>query len=813
MVYIVPGTFVLIIIIILYSSLASTKLKRAKILMEKGEYVKATLILESIFNEQQKAPLLLAEVRYRQGMSELNDNQDYSLDLFNKILTLKKKLPQKTDIKKFEVIESLAYLEIAKINYARAEKSLNIGEKIKRLKDSVKFIENAIKSDRINIFNELIKQHYRELTNCYYQIGTNAEKQLKILDAIGYYQKMYEYAKKMDDKSYVNIAEGRLLITKLKIRDQIDEKKIVKILKAPEAIKHDFFYRFAYQMIHEGKYTEAEGILNKHFLKSTPQIKKLRAIILSEKQKRALKQIEIINQGIEKLYEEEIMVYEIKNLYEQIDEQIPFLVSVIPDIKENLEELKPSLFNRLLVHFIEQKQYGSAINLILKYPQFWEKPELLKDLGICCFGYVNQGNMTDINYKTIISSWLTAVFSDEVILKSLEDTSWDDDYTFTLIDSIGSNYELHKNLPENVNYDEVTETNISIGNTQRELLSQFENLMQQKTESLDSFERFEDFYLFEKEAIKSTVRIIAKDRLFAAPYFAKKYGIAEGILADLEEEYISYSDEESLEAGIPYVDANSNTNVGDYATAKDLMRSLLIEITNINIESVKSYLALNNVNLIQKFAGISSTYEEATYSAIAQVIEEDDENEDIIRIMELVITAAKNGDKLKYQYANYVANYCIGKINDHKISNLSALKLMKKAYMYCPDVSRIARNIVTLIRFNLLDIIYNQTVKADEIYSILDSIYSKRTKVFIEATLELSNAKIEILDKLKDTGVNIDLFDSKVVIINGPSLNEDGERIKRALSYFEKMSSSLQTTKIPNERIGLNWSILNNFYR
>ena len=216
----------------------------------------------------------------------------------------------------------------------------------------------------------------------------------------------------------------------------------------------------------------------------------------------------------------------------------------------------------MLTHYITEEQYGNAIVHIQKFPFFWESPELLKNLGICCYGYTAQGNLSEKNYRTIISNWLTAVYCDKVILKSMEETNWDDEYTFSLTDAIGSNYQQHDELPDNVNYDDISDFNISIGATQRELLQQFENLLHQKGSENSFAKTVSDFYADEKEAIQNVVAIIDTEILFAAPYFAKAYGINQDIIEGLDNDYEQYSNEEALQAGVAYIKNKTQSPVG-----------------------------------------------------------------------------------------------------------------------------------------------------------------------------------------------------------------------------------------------------------
>ncbi len=61
--------------------------------------------------------------------------------------------------------------------------------------------------------------------------------------------------------------------------------------------------------------------------------------------------------------------------------------------------------------------------------------------------------------------------------------------------------------------------------------------------------------------------------------------------------------------------------------------------------------------------------------------------------------------------------------------------------------------------------------------------------MFKQNTSELVKARQDILSQLKEAGVDISLFEENALSIRfGQTLNSEGEKIKRVLSYFKKMS-------------------------
>ncbi|MEI6265923.1 MAG: Hsp70 family protein [Sphingobacteriia bacterium] len=572
----------------------------------------------------------------------------------------------------------------------------------------------------------------------------------------------------------------------------VSNETLSLIDKADSSIKNDFYYRYAVQLLKEEEYLKAENIISTHLNFKSPDIEKLSDVLKAEKVNNALNQITQINQKIEQLYSNSLSTEELSTFYNSLESIVSSLKTVDLELSEKVLAIKPTLFNRLLTNFISIEQYGNAINLIQKYPKFWESPELLKNLGICCYGYASKGLLSEKNYKIVISGWLTSVYSDNVILKSLEDTTWDDNYTFSLAESIGSNYSQHEEVPENVNYDEISESNISIGATQRELLQRFETIIHKEITVPHLSTLVNDFYDKEKEGLEKVINILTSDILFPTPHFAISNDLNNEIIKELDSDYEEYSNEEALEAGVPYIKNSTSSIVYQYFFANDIIDRIKSAIAVENSETIKKLNTKENKGWIEKFDNISTTVEDSLFNTIANKISEDDVNEALIPVMEECIAFSSNNEKLKHQYSNYVANFCISKVNDNAIDNYKALTLMKGAYLRSPNNPRICKNFITLIRYNLMDMLNDRTNKTTDIYKILDWVKNNMSQTYKQNSSELMNARNDILSQLKSSGLDISLFEDKgfAPIRSGNSLNYQGLQMKKVLTYLRDLGSA-----------------------
>lgn len=775
---------------LIYQSLPNTKFEKAQNLFNAKDYVQAINILNGIFEKHVDAPAKLAECKLNLGKQTSNKSE--KLKFFNEVVEIRKRISNSSSVAKFESIEAKALYEIAKIQYEETK-----GD-IEKLNQNIRFIETANKKGSETDFSSLKTKHFNDLANNHFKKATENEKSNKNSEAIQIYNIAKDFAEKSSNKTILNNSITRIAICQLKRNDKISLDKLSEIQKSDKNYQKELYYRYAIQFLKNKEYSEAENIISTHLNFQSSEIDKLKEVLNAEKNNNAVKRIAEINNSIEKLYNSSLSTEELKSLYESIDKVSSEVSFLDNQLSEKISAMKPTLFNRLLTQYISGEQYGNAITIIQKYPKFWESPELLKNLGICCYGYTSKGLLTERNYRIVISGWLTSVFSDRVILKSLDDTSWDDNYTFSLSEAIGSNYSQHEEIPDNVNYDEVTETNISIGATQRELLQQFETIIHKEIQDAKLSKLVNDFYDSEKEAIEKVVEVVENDIFFATPYFATSNGINNDIIEELDNDYHNYSNENALEAGVPYIKNSNSSVVYQYFFANDLVDRVITAINNENPTAIKNLNTKDNKQWIEKFDNISSSVEDKFFNAIANKILEDDENEKLIPVMEECFSFSSQNEKLKHQYSSYVANYCISKVNDEEIDHFKALTLMKGAYLRSPNNPRVVKNFITLIRFNLMDMLNDRTRKTTDIYTILDWVKNNMSQTYKQNSNELSKARREILQQMKQAGVDISLFDDNSLssILSGTSLNSQGLKMKKVLTYLKELGNE-QTSSNP----------------
>jgi hypothetical protein len=776
----------------IYQSLPNTKYE--KNLFDTKDYTQAINILNEIFEKHADAPAKLAECKLNLGQQASGRTE--KTKYFTEVTALRKKISNSASFTKFDSIEAKAVFEISKIQYKEAKGN------IEKLNQNIRFIDTANQKGSESNFSSLKTKHFNDLADIHFINATQKEKSginLEVIDAIQIYTIAKDFAKKSNNNLIINNSTSRILICQLKLNQSVNLVVSSEIEKSDKNYQKELYFRYAIQLLKNKEFSEAEKIISLHLNFQSSDIEKLKDILKTEKINNAVKTVAEINTSIDKLYNNALAIEELKSFYDGLGTASDKLGIIDYELSEKISDIKPTLFNRLLTKNIENEEYNEAINIIQKYPNFWKSPELLKNLGICCYGSTAKELLTEDNYKIIISGWLTSVFSDNVILKSLDDTTWDDNYTFSLAEAIGSNYSQHEAMPDNVNYDEISESNISIGATQKELLQQFETIIHKEIQDANLSKLVNDFYDIEKDAIEKIIDQIENDVFFATPYFAISNGLNNEIISELDNDYNTYSNEDALEAGVSYIKNSNSTVVYQYFFANDLIDRVKSAIDNENSVKIKKLNTKENKKWIEKFDNISSSVEDNLFNSISNKISENDENEKLISIMEECISFSNHNEKLKHQFSSFVANYCISKVNDEKIDNFKALSLMKGAYLRSPNNPKIVKNFITLIKFNLMDMLNDQTRKTKDIYNILDWVKNNMSQTYKQNSDELSKARRDILQQLKQSGADISLLDadnplSSLHLNLGQSLNAQGLKMKRVLTYLKELGNDQKST-------------------
>jgi len=678
-----------------YTTLPETKFQRGEEALKNGQLNSALEIFHAIKNDHDKAGLRIAEIKFQTAKTfQLNKSNDEAISTFQEVLDVKGAISRisinKTD---FDNIERKASAEIAKIIFQKAQNFISSGNFSQAeimLNNTLQWCNSETGQVKVNALNELAKIEFNK--------GVKHEKANNLKSALSEYKKAIARFTSIDKNDLYYQIVTRTEICNFKQGGIPNEKNIEILGKQNSQYKSDLMYRYALYLANKSKIEECENVINKHLSKTSKDVQKLTTFCKEYYAKQASREIDVINAT---LFSEDTIA--IENLFNRISLVIPSVKKGLPNLVKDIEVTKQYLFSKLINRYFEEEEFEKILSHISSFPKFYEEPELLKNVGIACLRLVVNGKVNIKNYQSIISSWLTAIYSDRVMLKSLDVTTWDDDYTFTLAHSIGSHYKFENDV-ENVNFGEISDDNISIGATQKELVHFFETTLNELSDT-KLLKSVLDFYNVEKEALENIIETISTELTYSTPYFAKQHNLSELVLNHLSVEFQNEQDESILELGLKYVKDSKPTVFEQYLTVQNHLNSVISAIESKNISSLKSQKSTNNSALMNKFGKLKKGFEERIIRAFTTLTEKEEENETIVELFEEAINISPSKEQLKYQYSMFIVDLCVSKINKEKMKNERGLSLLTKAFQSNSENPRVAHNLAIVTKFNCLDML------------------------------------------------------------------------------------------------------------
>lgn len=556
---------------------------------------------------------------------------------------------------------------------------------------------------------------FSEASKIDFRRGIGAEQSEKYSQAIEFYLKGSQF--KEDPRIHLG-AICRSLICKVKDNQQLTNEEISMISSSSVDInfKNDLFYRLAAKLIRDKDYLNASGLIQAQLaLGAVSESVDLFKIIDNSKRSELLSLVNTINTF---LSTDQGSKEGAEDIYKQILRN-QSTVDEYPEYAESILEVKTNLFGKLIQMYFKEENFEKCLDHILDYPHFYAKLELLKNAGLCCVKLAIANKINDENYKRIIPIWLTAIYTDDIFIESLDSTTWDDDYSFTIADSLGKYSKfLFQIKVENINRDAHSETNISIGQAQRELLSLFENSLNAiQPEKLNN--SIYSFYSKEKESIAQLTKTLGYDIPYGTPEFAQTFGIDKTILKHLQYAYEKNKNESVLELGAKYVRLVFNDKGGvQLQTGSDFEKyASSMFYSKLTIDHVKGLRSQNISDsfkdVIGRYDSISENFEEQSIAEIVRHQEKVDvDAPSLIQLMENVLKLIPFSEKLRYLLAEYITTYCIDRINSKAITETKGLELLVKGIVASPENHRTAKNLAILVSVNLMKTEFREKVSA-----------------------------------------------------------------------------------------------------
>ena len=526
---------------------------------------------------------------------------------------------------------------------------------------------------------ELLKNINSELVVIHKTEGYKQEGVGNIDKAISSYNRLSS----IGDVRTKTWAKIRTTICQLKKGTSLNEEDVLKVLSyvgfAKE--KKDLSYRYCIWLI---KNTTAKNALD--FIKEhLPNEDELIDICNNEYIVEAEASLAELNASIEDMTTGKMSLSDATKLASKIDSYDATISPYLENVHSKIISLKESIQSYILSKSFEEGDYKLALKLL--------KDDIyLRNVAIACLGIAENGLLNKLNYKEVISYWLTAVYRDQLFVQSLDYTSWDDSYTFTLDNSMGgSKDESFDTLPDNVNFDEAIEGSvISICEVQQSLLGRFEAAI----ESLDNFYR--QFYDTQKDAMDSLVKLnLDHPCMIAAPYLANNTRkCINEIKGTLDYEYDNYGNENILKVGLMY---NLTSGVyGDYKTATTAIDDCSKAILTKSVVQVNSAFCDSAIDSIREFPDLYSSFVANLQNTLSSLIKDEADYKTVTSLF-IPICRLINDSTIAYMFGNHINQCVVGELNDEKLDLATGLEDMVSVYEVAKNCSRLKDNIGNVI--------------------------------------------------------------------------------------------------------------------
>lgn len=605
-----------------------------------------------------------------------------------------------------------------------------------------------------------------------YIIARELEKSNNLNDAAAAYKEINA----LEKKRVPTLSALRFILCKLKLGNTADvlqhKDKIYSLLKnaaqAFKAEKDDIAYRFSLALLKAGEDQEALSVLIE-YLPGEVQLKKAceqGAMI------KAQAKLEDFNQKLDAVKNKTLSandaVYFINHMLEYAE-----IIKPILDLpRAKLSKYRAKLKNYAIFKLFDEGKFDVAFDKMIKeHSDYLEDLTALRNIALICLNIVEGKQLKKSNYQEVISVWLTAIYQEKLFVKSLDYTSWDNQYKFTLQNAYGhfEEYE-YDDLPDNVNFDDPEENSIiSIREVQRALLDRFEA-------AITDNQTYHEFYTAQKDAMDALIALNLDEKCtLVAPFLANKDEkifdeISTAFNSELDGHYGNWED--VLSVGALY--QLSGSVYSNYSAAKDLFMSLKDAIASKN--NVRLFTP-SNVDKIKEFNNMYSSFTSLVGSKVAALKSDDRTTFKSNFDFYINVCASIKDSAISFTFSNYVMHYIVGEVNNGKMKNAEAAKFILSVFMLDTSNARVKDNLTTLFEMLSRDKSADASAAVNTILSkvqTVDSAFYRRLKSEYEEA-QIDKELNDIVDKVNSHSMSEAQALSKVFALY--QNNSNSERV------------------------------------
>lgn len=411
----------------------------------------------------------------------------------------------------------------------------------------------------------------------------------------------------------------------------------------------------------------------------------------------------------------------------------PILQLTRPELSEYRNKLK----NYAIFKLFDEGKFAVAFNKMIKeHHDYLDDLSALHNIALICLNMAEEKQLTLSNYEEVIAVWLTAIYQEKLFIKSLDYTSWDDNFTFSLYEAYGHfNEHTVGDKPDNVNFDDSDDSSIvPIREVQRALLSRFEA-------AIGDNQRYHEFFTSQKDAMDALIALNLDEKCrLVAPFLAKKDEVVfEDITNALEQDRMHKYDnwEDVLSVGVIYqLEAPIYT---DYGKAKNYFDACNESIKGKNISLARQAFTTSRISLIHNFGKLFSALVSTANSKVSALSsKEKSEFKSNFNFYMIVCDALKDST-LSYVFSNYVMSFVVGQVNSNIMSKTEATDYILSIFLLDKTNIRVKENLTTLFEMLARE---DDSGSVQAITTILSKLRSFDTAFYKKLNSEYEDAKI-----------------------------------------------------------------------
>ncbi len=578
-------------------------------------------------------------------------------------------------------------------------------KRIRGLEDTLNRI--SAKCDSSNK-EDLEKAIVGTLAKTYLSKGKKSEKAADCVSAIADYTTSQTLTPTIE-------AEARLFICELKLKKQLtkeEKKNISRFVNSNPDKKYiqDLAYRYCLYLLQSFEIEEAESI-NFSILGNDTDIVTLCNDYRIRKQEQTLLEI---NAKIDAMTQGQLSAKDALLFGQNIGKLLNNVSLLLKVTKKQSDEIKQFVRCYAIKKFYDEENFVEAANgMKVQDSQYLSDPIELRNIAIMCLMAAETKQLSRINYREFIAIWATAVYQQDLFVKSLDYTLWDDPYTFTLDGALGQ--LENDNLPDNVTYDSADENNVvSIKDVQKALITRMDV-------ALNDMPDYQSFFAEQMDAMdKLSEQNLDERCVIVAPYLTSlsesyRQSIHHALEVEANAKYGNW--EEVVKVGTLY--GITNGVFGNYKKA--------VEYNEEAISSLQSRRQINTrftflrINAIKPFEQLFSSLIAAVSSCLSEDI-----NNDIgyTRVLSNYGEICKliESENLSFTFSNYINQSIVSKLNEKSLALAEGAKILFEVYQYCQSNPHLKRNLCNVVEALIHNYITDgETGSLDALDSILTS--------------------------------------------------------------------------------------------